>query len=139
MNIDKIFYMMSSRNDSNTLKRGIEEAKKIKNFSILILPQLVCESKWVWENCAKVLAYKSDSELLRYYHKLFEWIKDMNWPGADIIWNRLRTVSWMQLEDSFDFCYNIAVQTNDVPWKCALDEFKRDYEMSIITLNDSGY
>ena len=32
MNIDKIFYMMSSRNDSNTQRRGIEEAKKIKNF-----------------------------------------------------------------------------------------------------------
>lgn len=89
-NIDDIFGYLSWNNAPEVQSMGIEMAKKIKFLSVLIMP---IEDKSVWENCAKILASKSDDELDRYFIKLFEWIKDMNWPGADIIYRRLSLVS----------------------------------------------
>ncbi|MBQ9012424.1 MAG: DUF5071 domain-containing protein [Bacilli bacterium] len=37
------------------------------------------------ENCVKIISYKNDEELKKYFPLLMEWLKDMNWPGANII------------------------------------------------------
>ena len=55
--IDDIFYMLSSERTNDVQVDGIEEAKKIKNLSVLIQPM---EGKVMWENCAKVLVSKTD-------------------------------------------------------------------------------
>lgn len=85
MGIDQIFEMLSWNNEEKIQEQGIEEAEKIKHLSVLIQPM---ESKSIWENCAKVLASKSDQELESYLIPLFEWLQDMNWPGADVIYKR---------------------------------------------------
>ena len=66
---------------------GIEEAKQIQYFSILFQP---AENKFVWQNCAKAIVAKSDSELHEYILNMFEWLKDLNWPGFAIILERLK-------------------------------------------------
>ena len=88
--IDDIFDMLSWENTNEVQTQGISEAKKIKHISVLFRPK---ESKSIWENCAIVLASKSDDELSKYIVDLFEWLQDMNWPGADIIYDRLKKIS----------------------------------------------
>lgn len=47
--------------------------------------------KNVWDNCAKVIISKTDEELQPYLDRLFNWIQDLNWPGALMILERLQT------------------------------------------------
>lgn len=79
VSIDKIFEYLSWDNSDEVQKLGIELAGNINNLSVLIMP---IENKSIWENCAKVLISKSDEELSMYLIELFEWLKDMNWPGG---------------------------------------------------------
>ena len=62
-NINELFEMLDSDNDAEVQAAGIEEAKQIQYFSILFQP---VENKSVWQNCAKIIAAKSDSELHEY-------------------------------------------------------------------------
>lgn len=122
-NIDDIFGYLSWNNDPEVQSTGIEMAKKIKFLSVLIMP---IEDKSVWENCAKVLASKSDYELDRYFIKLFEWIKDMNWPGADIIYRRLSLVPSQKIMRAYKYSVSIAEQTHDDIWNLVLSDFYID-------------
>lgn len=119
--IDEIFKMLSWSNEETIQKRGIDEAKKIKHLSVFILP---IESKSVWENCAKVLISKSDEELKPYLIDLFKWLRDMNWPGAYLIYDRLKRMSTHDIEFAYSVCLSLADKTNDQPWKQALNNFK---------------
>ncbi len=132
LDIDQIFEMLSSYSNEGDQSKGIEEAKKIRNLSVLIQPM---ESKSLWENCAKVLATKSDELLDPYLVPLFEWLQDMNWPGADIIYNRLKIMPATYLEVPFQISLSIADKNNDKPWKEALLDFKE--ESTIISKNKS--
>lgn len=85
--IDTIFKMLSWNSSEKEQLRGIDEAKKIEYLSVLFQP---IEDKSVWENCAKVISSKSDNELKKYMNNMFEWIKDMNWPGAFDIYARIK-------------------------------------------------
>lgn len=128
-NIDDIFGYLSWNNAPEVQSMGIEMAKKIKFLSVLIMP---IEDKSVWENCAKVLASKSDDELDRYFIKLFEWIKDMNWPGADIIYRRLSLVPSQKIMWAYKYSVSIAEQTHDDIWNLVLSDF-----ISIICLKQA--
>lgn len=125
-NIDQIFEMLSWKNDEETQNKGIREAKKIKYLSVLIQP---IEDKTIWENCAKVLADKSDEVLAPYLISLFQWLQDMNWPGAYIIYDRLKVIPAKDIKLSFDISLSLAEQHNDFPWKQALMDFKKDSEI----------
>ena len=122
-NIDDIFGYLSWNNAPEVQSMGIEMAKKIKFLSVLIMP---IEDKSVWENCAKILASKSDDELDRYFIKLFEWIKDMNWPGADIIYRRLSLVPSQKIMWAYKYSVSIAEQTHDDIWNLVLSDFYID-------------
>ena len=65
-NINELFEMLDSDNDAEVQAAGIEEAKQIQYFSILFQP---VENKSVWQNCAKAIVAKSDSELHEYMRK----------------------------------------------------------------------
>lgn len=122
--IDQIFEMLSWNNDERIQTQGIKEAKKIKNLSVLIQP---IESKSIWENCAKVLVSKTDEELQIYLIDLFEWLQDMNWPGADIVYERLKSMPVQYIETAYRICLSIAKRTEDVVWEKILIDFYKDY------------
>lgn len=120
MNIDDIFYMLSSERAADIQAEGIREAKKIKNLSVLIQP---IESKMLWENCAKVLVSKTDRELKFYLIELFKWLQDMNWPGADLVFQRLKAMPWEFVRLPYEISCKLANQTNDVVWLAVLNDF----------------
>lgn len=121
--IDQIFEMLSWNNDERIQAQGIEEAKKIKNLSLFFQP---IESKSIWENCAKVLVSKTDDELKLYLLDLFKWLQDMNWPGADIVYERLKSMPIQHIETAYKISLSIAERTDDVVWKRVLIDFYKD-------------
>lgn len=123
MGIDRIFEMLSWSNNEEIQELGIAEAKKIKNLSVLIKP---IESKSIWENCARVLIEKDDQELEMYLIELFYWLQDMNWPGAYLIFDRLKGVPDTMIGSAYSFCLNLALQTKDYAWTAALKDFRNN-------------
>ena len=89
-NIDDIMDMLSWNNSEEIQSKGIELAKNVRSLNVFIQPINQFHGKDVWDNCAKILVEKSDEILEYYLYQLFEWLKDMNWPGAFIIYERLK-------------------------------------------------
>ena len=87
--IDELFDMISWNSSEEKQKKGIELAKSVECYSVFLQPHGLKHSKDVWENCAQILASYPD-EILKYYSDgLLRWLEDMNWPGAETIFNRL--------------------------------------------------
>lgn len=85
-NIDKIIEMLDEGNSIKLQEKGIKLGKKVKNINAFILTM----NFGAWENCAKILASKTDEELSPYLSNLLVWIQDLNWPGAMIILDRMK-------------------------------------------------
>ena len=123
MGTDEIFEMLSWNNNEKIQNQGIEEAKKIKNLSVLFQP---IESKSIWENCEKVLVSKGNQELDFYLLPMFQWLQDMNWPGAELIYERLKRMPIEQLEIAYKISLSMAESTGDTVWKEVLIDFWND-------------
>ncbi|MBQ7161756.1 MAG: DUF5071 domain-containing protein [Clostridia bacterium] len=126
ISIDTLFEYLSRKNSEDVQKLGISIARKIKNLSVLIMP---IEDKSIWENCAKILCEKSDEELELYFFDLFEWLKDMNWPGAYQIYDRLLCVEKEDFLYIFETVFFTAKQLQDNVWVSALQVFLSEYSL----------
>lgn len=124
--INKIFEMLNGNSSEKMQRKGIEEGKKVKYLSIFIQP---IESKAVWENCAKIIASKSDKELYKYLCSLLEWLKDANWPGFDIIYHRLEKIPADLLDISYSISINEAIELKDEIWLENLSMLSKNYEL----------
>lgn len=106
--------------------RGLALARKVRYLHPFLLPIVPGHSKSVWDPCARVLAERTDDELAPYLHQLFEWLQDMNWPGADIIRDRLLQMPFSRLESACDFAVTVARRTEDEGWLEVLEDFKAE-------------
>ena len=129
--INHVFHMLSWDSDDETQAAGIREAGNIEYLSVLFQP---IESKGVWENCAKVIASKSDDVLRHYTFRMFEWLQDMNWPGAQIIWDRLIKMPADRISSAFQYSLKKALALDDAPWLHCLSAFREAYETGTRTL-----
>ena len=138
MNIDEIYDLFiwdesySSEEFTARKNRGIAEASKIKNIFPFIQPIIVPphKSKSVWDSCAKVVAMRSDEVLEPYLYLLFEWLQDINWPGAVIMYNRLLQVHVEKLEPVLRYCKQRAQDTGDTSWMAVLEDFQKGEQYS---------
>ena len=101
INIDELYKMLSWNSSFEDQAHGIETARDLDDLSLLILPYANGESKSVWENCAKALYDISDNRLEKHLPSLLEWLRDLNWPGALIILDRLKVFSGKKLKEPF--------------------------------------
>ena len=132
--IDELYqlFMWDSQlsDEENEIKaqKGIEAAKEIQNLFPFMQPIVVPpeKSKLVWEPCAKVVAMRSDEELLPYMFMLLEWLQDLNWPGALIIYKRLKKMPFACIEFAYKHSRIKAKQTNDTCWLGCLDDLYED-------------
>lgn len=105
--------------------QGIAEARKLRNIFPFIQPIVAgINSKSVWEPCAKVVALKSDEVLEEYMYLLLQWLQDMNWPGAEIIFDRLSQIPSEKIRDYVEFSRNRAKRDNDEIWLNTLEALK---------------
>jgi len=109
-------------------QKGIDMAKHIKDLLPFMQPIIVPpeKSKMVWEPCARVVAMRSDQELSPFVFMLLEWIQDLNWPGAMIIYDRLRMFPFSTIAFAYKHARATAEQTNDSCWLDVLDNLYND-------------
>lgn len=119
ISIDMIYKMLSWDSDEATQHHGIQLASNIKNLNLFFQP---LTGKAVWENCARIICQKSDDELQAYLFKMLEWLQDMNWPGSDVIFDRLVQMPEDLLNVAFRYSMDQAIETNDIPWQQALND-----------------
>ena len=133
LNIDEIYDLLiwdASYSDDeyeSRKNRGIAEAVKLNNIYPFIRPIVVPteKSKSVWEPCAEIISLKSNDELQPFLYLLFEWLQDMNWPGADIIFERLTSFPFLELEKKYQFSRLCAQRRNDEFWLATLDDLEK--------------
>lgn len=117
-NIDRIMNMIDWNNDASIQAAGIKMAEAERDIRVFIQPCTESYSKNVWDNCALILSKKSDAELAPYLSELFEWLQDMNWPGAFCILSQLKNYTEDDLFNStLDTCLSRAkISADDVWW-----------------------
>ena len=115
--INKILDMLDWNMSPEVQADGIVLAKSIGTITPFILPLSPQYNKNVWKNCAIVIAEKSDEELKPHLTQLLEWIRDVNWPGAFRILDRLHTYSDKDtIRCAIYACLEKAKRSNDEIW-----------------------
>lgn len=138
--IDEIYDMLSRSNSEKIQAEGIKIAGQVKSLNVFMRPVTQEHGKDIWENCAKVLCEKSD-EMLRSgnnLNQLFEWLKDMNLPGAALIEERLHKINGKDKVSVFISSLETAVLIGDSRWAAFLAEFAKD-DLGLFELLPDGY
>ena len=100
---------------------GISLARKTEIINPFIQPLTPKNNKNVWENCAIIIAEKSDENLKPYLVELLEWLQDMNWPGAFCILDRLqRYTDKNAILGAMNICFEKAIRSGDEVWESNL-------------------
>lgn len=126
--ITEIMDMLDWSNPPDVQLQGRLLAKNIENLAWLMQPLTPKRSKSIWENCAIIIADKDDLMLEPYLTEMFEWLQDMNWPGAFLIWERLGRMSKESLQFAYEASLEKAIQTDDECWKDNLLDFWKEIE-----------
>lgn len=111
VDVNQLFDMLWWESNEENRQKGLEEAAKVKFLSIFILPE---EGKGYWENCAEVLANKTDEELEPYLISIFEWFHDGNWPGFMTIYERLRKIPAKKISYAYQYTITRAQERTEV-------------------------
>ncbi len=116
--IDKIMHMLDWNNPDDIQEKGIFLAKSIECFNVFLQPNFSDLNKNVWYNCAVTIYSKTDDELTPYLFELFRWLQDMNWPGAQLILERLKQYSYNEIiNNTYNQCVSYAKQIGDTVWE----------------------
>jgi len=116
--ITEIFNMLDWNLPSEIQAEGRKSAKEIENIEPFLQPLTPEYSKNIWDNCAVIIAERSDEELHPYLYELLEWLQDMNWPGAFCIFYRLKKYAkWHELSNAISISLAKAEANNDDVWK----------------------
>ena len=100
VDVNQLFDMLWWESDEENRQKGLVEAAKVKYLSVFIMPG---EGKGYWENCAEVLAKKTDEELGPYLIQIFKWFQDGNWPGFMTIFERFRKIPANRIADAYQY------------------------------------
>ena len=122
--IDKLLEMLKWDQDEKTQKRAIEEGKKVKHMSVFFQTG----NKNIWDNCAKIIASHSDEELKIYLRKCLEWLQDANWPGYDVIYNRIKIMPAEMIINEYRKSLEDAQKLEDEMWLIYLSELADEEE-----------
>lgn len=119
--ITEIMDMIDWHMPSEIQSKGISLARNTETIIPFIQPLTPKHNKNVWENCAVIIAEKSDEDLKPYLVELLGWLQDMNWPGAFCILNRLqRYADNNSLRDAINICIENAKKCRDEVWESNL-------------------
>lgn len=89
-NIDEIMGLIGWEQPENEQQRGIAMAREVRCLKAFFQPGGSHYGKNVWENCALIICERSDEELKYYISDMLLWLEDLNWPGAELILERLK-------------------------------------------------
>ena len=118
VNIDTIFSMLDWNAPEATQAQGRMLARNVRSINMFLQPQMGKHNKNVWDNCARILAERSDDELRPHLFYIFRWLQDMNWPGAFCILDRLQKYAdTNSIRNAVNVCIEKAKERRDEVWE----------------------
>lgn len=127
ISIDSIMEMLDWNNPDDIQECGRNLAREVKSINAFLQPISEKCGKSVWDNCAIILAERDDDELATYLYELLNWIMDMNWPGAFMIYDRLKNFKERELLKFFiNKCIIEATVLEDTIWLYSLKKLTND-------------
>ena len=127
LDIDYIMDLLDWNNSKEDQERGVKLAESVKCINVFLQPNSYRYGKNVWDNCAKILSARPDEELSPYLTELLKWLRDMNWPGAFCILERLkRMVDDRMFSYSYTACLKCAKALEDETWEFNLQMIFND-------------
>ena len=134
--IAEIMDMIDWHMPSEIRIKGVSLARDTETIIPFIQPLTPEHNKNVWEGCAKILIDRRDRDLTPFLIPLLEWVQDENWPGFDLILNRLRHVEPTILIRPYSYCLIKAKETDDIMWIYYLSLISRDTPLFDLLSND---
>ena len=123
MDINYILDMLDWNNSAEIQAEGRRLAEHINCLSVFMQPMGERYNKNIWENCALILSGKKDALLEPYLPELLDWIRDLNWPGAMIILERLKSFqNYEWLSCTMKEKITVAQTLDAEEWLCNLSE-----------------
>lgn len=123
--IDYIMELLDWNRTEEEQAKGRELARDVKSVNVFLQPN----GKNLWDNCALILAERSDEELEPYLLNLMAWLEDMNWPGAFCILDRLnRYADTSMFNWALKSSLELAKAMHAKIWRKNLKEIKRRAE-----------
>lgn len=92
--------------------------------------------KEAWENLAKVLLYRGYPMIADVVPEMFEWLQDMNWPGAKEISYALSLLPKDILIKELESATLLAKKDNDIGWLYWLREFMEENNLKETDFNN---
>ena len=80
----------------------------------------------LWHNEARVICAQDDYLLERHLHMLFNWLVDINWPGAEAIFDRLAVMDSDVVDTELQVAKDWALASGAARWYTALDELSEE-------------
>ena len=118
VDVTEIMDMLDWHMSPEIQAKGISLASDVDTIVPFILPLTPRHNKNVWENCAAIIAKKSDEKIKPHLVELLEWLQDMNWPGAARILDRLhKYADNNSIRSAISICVETATNCNDEIWK----------------------
>lgn len=104
---------------TNDVKFIVEKYKNDYEYDNLFF----CQSgpKFAWNYEASILVKRGYPTIKDSLEKMFEWIQDLNWPGANIIVNFLLLLPQNEFNKYYYNAMNKADNSNDEEWKYNLE------------------
>lgn len=124
--IYELYEKLSWNSPQPIQESAILEARSIQDLGLFIQPMMQPNPKAVWKNCARVLADRSDEELVPHLPSLLQWLQDMNWPGADLI-KRLAQIPLQLIRHPLALAISSARQARDEAWLSSLLQLENHY------------
>lgn len=105
-NIDEIMSLIGWEQPESEQQRGIAMAREVKCLKAFFQPGSPNYGKNIWDNCAVIICERSDEELAYYISDMLLWLEDLNWPGAELILERLKQFRKDDIVDMLVMCLN---------------------------------
>jgi hypothetical protein len=115
--IEALIYDLDWNLSIETQNNAINSLVEREDYDLAILMQLLQTHKELWKNAAQVLVKKGYNKIKNHIDSLFKWLKDINWPGALLIFDFLRTIPKKDFDYYTDLYLSEARKENDEDWE----------------------
>lgn len=124
---ENIFENLSWNASLDCQKKAINELALMDNLNPNALIQPL--GKDYWENAARTLSMIGYPRIEEAIPGLFNWLQDLNWPGALIVMDLLKSLPKETIIRHLEFAANEALSRDDDIWLINLFTFLDDFKL----------
>jgi hypothetical protein len=127
--IDNLIEQLSWNGTEERQRHAIDALVELVPHSELYKLMRPGKAKDTWENAAEVIARYNRKFGQKEILGMFEWLQDINWPGASLIFKKLNSMSRHQISAPLEMAMCQAQRTNDQEWMEQLVKIRENNQL----------